>query len=252
MKTNLRERNGQGEGWHPRRLWPLGLILVGIFLFFTLGLDEWLALEQLQRHRQQLVDIVNEHYLPSVLAFMLLYVLVVFLSLPGATVLTLAGSLLYGAIATTFYVVIAATLGATLLFLAAKTSFGDHLRRRAGPWMRRLEQGFQENAWSYLLILRLVPLFPFFVVNLVPAFLGVSLRSYFWTTLVGIIPGTFVYSLAGAGLGEVLAKGGSIGGQDILTPTILGAFIGLAVLSALPIGYKWVMKSRAGERISRP
>ena len=130
----------------------------------------------------------------------------------------------------------------TLIFLAAKTSVGDHLRERAGPWMRRLERGFADNAWSYLLILRLVPIVPFFVANVVPAFLGVRLRLYVITTLLGIIPGTAVYAAVGAGIGQVFARGEDFSLGGLMTPTILFALCGLAALSAIPIVYKKVSR----------
>jgi uncharacterized membrane protein YdjX (TVP38/TMEM64 family) len=148
------------------------------------------------------------------------------------------GGLLFGTIAATIYVVIGATVGATGLFLAARTALGEPLRARAGPAVKRMEKGFQENALSYLLVLRLVPLFPFFVVNLVPAFLGVPLRTYVIGTVLGIIPGSFVYASVGNGLGAIFDAGQTPDLKIIFQPDILIPIIGLAILSLIPIAYK--------------
>ena len=123
---------------------------------------------------------------------------------------------------------------------SAKTALGDALRDRAGPWLKKLEAGFHENALSYLLVLRLIPLFPFFVVNLVPAFLGVRLRTYVIGTVVGIIPGSFVFASVGAGLGSLfdMTMGNELELSGILTPEIVTALVGLALLSLLPVAYK--------------
>lgn len=127
----------------------------------------------------------------------------------------------------------------------AKTSLGDLLRAQAGPWLKKMESGFRENALSYLLVLRLIPLFPFFVVNLVPAFLGVSLRTYVLATLVGIVPGSFVYATVGAGLGSIFDRNEVFTASGILTPEIVTALVGLSVLSLLPVAYKLIKARRA-------
>ncbi len=222
--------------WSLRRLCPVLVILAGIALFFSLGGTSFLSFAELQRRHEQLALFVAGHYLQAVLAYMVIYVLVVALSLPGGAVLTVAGGFMFGAIAATCYIVVAATAGAVLLFLAARSALGEPLRARAGPWLARLAAGFHDNAWSYMLILRLVPLFPFFVVNLVPAFLGVSLRCFTVTTFFGIMPATFVYALIGTWLDDVVAGGGDIG--TALSPAIIGALLGLALLSAVPILFK--------------
>jgi len=134
--------------------------------------------------------------------------------------------------------VVAATIGATILFIAAKTALGDLLRAKAGPFLQKMEAGFREDALSYLLVLRLIPLFPFFIVNLVPAFLGVSLRVFVIATFGGIIPGSFVYATVGAGLGSIFDAGGEFSASGILTPEIITALVGLAVLALLPVAYK--------------
>jgi uncharacterized membrane protein YdjX (TVP38/TMEM64 family) len=142
--------------------------------------------------------------------------------------------------------VVGATIGATLIFLFARTLFGDNALDRFGAPAAKLAEGIRRNAASYLLVLRLVPLFPFFLVNLVPAFVGVPLLTYVATTFVGIIPGTAVFSLAGAGLGSVLDQGGEITVGAILTPQIVAGLVGLAALSLAAIPLKKHFQSRGG------
>ncbi|MFQ5519556.1 MAG: TVP38/TMEM64 family protein, partial [Mariprofundus sp.] len=143
------------------------------------------------------------------------------------------------------YAVIGASVGATALFLVAKTSLGDYLLAKAGGSIQKMQQGFADNALSYLLVLRLVPLFPFFLVNLAPAFLGVSLRVYIIATVFGIMPAAFVYALAGSGLGSVLDQGEAVTLTGILTPEILAALLGLALLALVPVIYKQFNRKKA-------
>lgn len=234
-----------GAGGLLRRWLPLIVLIVVMALVFGLGLDNYLSFSALKMHRAQILGFVAENPALAALAFMLIYAAAVACSLPGGTVLTITGGFLFGRLGATSMVVVAATLGATVLFLIARGSLGAGLHRRAGPWLRQMEAGFQENALSYLLVLRLVPLFPFFIVNLVPAFLGVRTRTYVVATLFGIIPGTFVYASVGVGLGSVFDRGEAFSLQGVLTPQVLGALIGLAVLSLLPIVYKMLKRRGA-------
>ncbi|MGH6943400.1 MAG: TVP38/TMEM64 family protein [Geminicoccaceae bacterium] len=221
-----------------KRVLPLALLVAAIVLAFALDLDSHLSFEALSRHREQLLAFVERHALLAPLLFMAIYAAVVALSVPGGAVLTITAGFLFGTLAATLYVVIAATAGAALVFLIAKSALGDPLRARAGPWMRRMEAGFQENALSYLLVLRLIPLFPFWLVNLVPAFLGVGLGTYALGTFVGIIPGSFVYASVGNGLGAVFETGGTPDLKIIFRPEILTPLVGLAVLALLPLAYR--------------
>jgi uncharacterized membrane protein YdjX (TVP38/TMEM64 family) len=222
------------------RLWPLAALALAIVAVFALGLDRYLTFDALREHREALSRFVDANSLLAALAFMAVYALAIALSVPGGAVLTIAGGFLFGSLLGTCLVVIAATVGATLVFLIAKTALGDPLRARAGPFLQRMEAGFQENAFNYLLVLRLIPLFPFWIVNLVPAFLGVKLRTYMLGTLIGIIPGSFVFASVGAGLGSVLDSGQEFSPSSVLTPQIVIALIGLAVLALLPVAYrKW-------------
>jgi uncharacterized membrane protein YdjX (TVP38/TMEM64 family) len=226
-----------------KRFLPLAVLLVAIVAALALGVGDYLSFDVLRQHRAQLLDFVDRHPLLAPLAFMLVYAAVIALSIPGGAILTIAGGFLFGLVAATLYVVIAATLGATIVFLVAKTALGDSLRAKAGPAMRRMEAGFRQNALSYLLFLRLIPVFPFWLVNLVPAFLGVSLRTYVLATFVGIIPGSLVYASVGNGLGAVFEAGGTPDLGIIFKPAILLPIIGLAMLAILPVVYQ---KIRAG------
>ena len=230
-----------------KRVMPLLLLLIvlGLFLIFDLG--RFLSFEALKEHRLLLSDWVSEHALLAPLLFMLVYVAVVAFSLPGGLVMTVTGGFLFGAVAGGLYTVVGATLGAVLLFLLAKTSIGDYLLSKAGDGVKKMQKGFADHALSYMFVLRLVPIFPFFLVNLVPAFLGVPLRIYFIATFLGIMPATFVFALAGAGIGSVLDQGGEVSLQGVMTAEILGALIGLALLSLVPVIYKYFRKPAAEE-----
>ncbi|MDF1751079.1 MAG: VTT domain-containing protein, partial [Alphaproteobacteria bacterium] len=185
-----------------------------------------------------LQSFVADNAILAVVAYMVIYAVMVSASLPGATVFTVAGGFLFGSVLATLYTVVAATFGATVIFLAAKTSLGDALRNKAGGRVDKLLTGFQEDAFNYLLVLRLVPVFPFFLVNIAPAFASVSLRVYVAATFLGIIPGTFVYSQVGTGLGSIFESGQAFTLGSVLTPEIIIALIGLAVLSVIPVLYK--------------
>ena len=221
-----------------KRLWPLAILVAGFVLFLVTGLDQYITFDALREHRSWLLNQVENNTLVTALAFMAIYIIVVAFSLPGGAVLTIVGGFLFGLALGTVFVVVSATIGATALFLVAKTTIGDALNARMGPWLQKMEQGFQENAFNYLLAMRLIPIFPFFVVNLVPAFLGVRLKTYFLATLFGIIPGSVVYIQIGAGLGSIFDSGEEFTAAGILTPDVVLALVGLAILSLLPILYK--------------
>lgn len=228
------------------RLLPLLLIVAGLVAFFAEGLDRYLSFEQLAMHRQALGDWVADYGILSALIVGAAYAVMVACSVPGGALATIVVGFLFGLWVGTVTVVIGATAGAVALFLAVRFGLGDALRARAGPAVKKMERGFQENAFNYLLVLRLVPLFPFFVVNIVPAFLGVRLRTYFLATFFGIIPGTFVYTSVGNGLGAVLDAGGTPDLGMIFNWEILLPIIGLALLALIPVIYKKVKARTAG------
>jgi len=221
-----------------RRWLPLALILLGIVLFFGFGLQRYLTGETLCANRAALDQAVGNHHWLALGIFILVYTMVVALSVPGGLALTLAGGYLFGPWLGGGATILGATTGAGLLFLAARGALADWLRGRAGPWLEKMRQGFQANAFSYLLFLRLVPAFPFFVVNLVPAFLGVEFRVFLLATLIGIAPATFIFSNFGAGLGKLLDCNTPISIGSVLSPETLAGLVGLALLSLLPVAYK--------------
>lgn len=236
----------QPRGSAVGRLWPVAALLVAIAALFLFGPDNQTVFETLREHRQAMLGFVADNAVVAGATFFAIYVVAIALSVPGGAMMTIVGGFLFGPVVTASYVVFAATLGATILFIVARSAVGNRLRERAGPWLKKMEAGFQDNALSYLLVLRLVPLFPFFVVNLVPAFLGVSLRTYVVGTFFGIIPGTFVFALAGGGLGSVLDQGGDFDLSAVLTPQMIAALIGLALLALIPVVYKKMRSRKAG------
>ncbi len=229
---------GRKGGFGIHRLLPVLVLAAGLIAFFAFDLDRLVSLDALKTHREFLQGWVAAQGALAWLIFGLIYVGAVALSIPGGAILTIAGGFLFGPYLATVVVVIGATCGATILFLAARYAFADFLRRKAGAAMKRMEDGFRTNALSYMLVLRLVPLFPFWLVNLVPAFLGVTIRTYFIGTLIGIIPGTFVYALVGDGAGAVLDAGKDLNLGIIFEPRFLAPIVGLAVLACIPILYK--------------
>jgi len=193
-------------------------------------------------------DFVSASPLRATALFFLVYVIVVALSIPAASVLTIFAGFLFGWLTGGIIVVAAATAGSCLLFAAAHTAFGDILRERAGPFLGRFAQGFSKNAFSYLLILRLAPIFPFFVVNIAPAFFSVSLRTFAAATIVGIIPGTFVYTWLGRGCERVIedaaGKDQPLMLSDFLVPEMTFALMALAVIAALPLIVQFVREKK--------
>ncbi|WP_422368869.1 TVP38/TMEM64 family protein [Pelagibius sp.] len=231
------------KGFSLGRLIPILILLAGLAAFFLFGLNDYVSFDVLRDNRANLLDLVARYGIVAGLCFIGVYALVAAFSIPGGALLTITGGFLFGPVFGTIYVVIGATLGASALFLAARYAFADLLRAKAGAAIRKMEDGFRENAFNYLLLLRLVPLFPFFVVNLVPAFLGVTLRTYVVATFIGIIPGSFVYALVGNGLGAIFDRGEVPDLGAIFQPQFLAPILGLAVLAVIPVIYK-KMKDR--------
>ena len=227
-----------------RRFGPLGILALAIILALVFDLQRFVSLEALSENRDRLVGFVDRHAVLAPVLYALGYALAVALSIPGAIILTIAGGFLFGTWLGTALVVTGATVGATIVFLIARTALGDFLRAKAGPRIRRMEAGFREDAFNYLLVLRLIPIFPFWLVNIVPAFLGVSTGTYVLATLLGIIPGSFVFAGVGNGLGAVLEAGGDPDLGLLFEAEVLLPIVGLAVLAILPVVYRKV-KGRA-------
>ena len=240
---------------------PLALIAAASLAIFSMGWHKYLTFEQIGMNYEAIRTFIKDNLILSILAYMGLYIAVVALSLPGALALTLAGGLLFGWLIGGTATVVAATIGATIIFLVAKTSLGESLAARAGPTINKLREGFQEDALSYLLFLRLVPAFPFFIVNLAPALLGVKLRTYVLGTFLGIIPGSMAFSFAASQLGNVIeqtneehaacvAQKGTeacpytIDTGTLVSTEILLAFAAIGVVALIPVVVKRFQKTK--------
>lgn len=217
------------------------LPLLGIAVAAVLGaifLKDYLSFEVLRDNREALIAFRDANYLATALIFVAAYVVIVAFSLPGAAIASLTGGFLFGLVAGSFLNIGSATIGATAIFLAARYGLGEQLARKmdnAEGTIKRFKDGLREDEISYLFLMRLVPAVPFFVANLVPALVGVSLSRFVVTTFFGIIPGGIVYTWIGAGLGEVFARGETPNLGLIFEPYILGPILGLCALAVLPI-----------------
>ncbi len=212
-------------------------VAIGAFFYFDLG--QFLSLAALKDNRDQLLAFTEANYAGAAVLFILCYIAVTGLSLPGAVILTLAGGFLFGSVFGTLLVNLGATSGATLAFLAARYILRDWVEQRFGRWLEPLQQGFSKNAFSYLITLRLIPLFPFFAVNLVSGLTRMNAGSYVAATALGIIPGSFVYAYAGRQLGTINSL------KEIASPNVIAAFVLLGLLALVPIGYKKFTEKKA-------
>lgn len=267
VAENSPEPSGDGgpgpppPGRSPLRFLPLLLVGLSMVAVFASGLHRELTLDTLLARRDQLQGLVDRNYAVVLLGYMGVYIVAVALSIPGALFLTLFGGFLFGWLVGGLATVIAATIGAVILFLAARTSIGDALVARAGPRLQGLAKGFEQDAFSYILLLRLLPVVPFWLANLAPALFGVKVRTFAAATVIGIIPGTFAFTATGAGLDSVIAAkregqracqaAGAecavrFGLADVLTPQLLGALGALALVALLPM----VLRRVYGHRLS--
>ncbi len=241
-----------GPGPAPRagslklRLLVAALSVAAVVLTLNLtGALDYLSFAALAENRAWLAEQVAALGYAAPLLFILVYALSTAFSLPTGLLLSTVGGFLFGTLWGGTLIVIGATLGATMIFLAARTVLGDILRARAGPFLQKLEAGFRENEISYMLVLRLVPLFPFWLVNLAPAFLGVRTSTFIGGTFLGIIPGSFVFASVGTGLGAILESGGTPDGSALLQPHIILPIAGLALLALVPVVAKRIRRPAA-------
>src|SRR5689334_2690287 len=225
-----------------RRLLPLGLFVAAWIVFMLAGGYRYLSFSALAQNRDWLCGLAQQWGILAEFAYIAVYAALVALSVPGAAILTIAGGFLFGTWTGGLCAVLGATLGATAIFIAARAGLGG-LARRAGRFVGKLEAGFRADAFNYLLVLRLVPIFPFWLVNLVPALVGVRLPTYLLATFLGIVPGTFVYASLGNGLGSLVEEPDL---AIIFKPSLLVPILGLALLALVPVGYKhWRSKKTA-------
>jgi uncharacterized membrane protein YdjX (TVP38/TMEM64 family) len=248
-----------------KRFLPVLILGALMGLVFAMGWHKYLSFKTIGLNYDYLKSFISENFVVALASYMAIYIAAVAVSAPGGLVLTLAGGLLFGWKVGIPATVIAATIGASIIFLVAKSSFGETLAAKAGPALEKFRSGFKENALSYLLFLRLVPLFPFVLVNIAPALLGVPFRTYVTGTLLGIIPGTSAFSVAGAGLGSVveaqnkvyqdclaarpanpdIACPYTIDTSALLTKELVAAFILLGVVALIPVAMKFLRDRHA-------
>lgn len=213
----------------------LALLIATAYAF---GLQKHLTLDALRDNRATLCNFISKNLALAALAFVAIYIGVVALSLPAASLMTLSGGLLFGVPLGVLLSVTGATLGSAVLFVIARSAVGDALRGNAGPFLARMSDGFAADSFNYLLSLRLIPVFPFWVVNLAAALLGMKLRPFVLATMIGILPGVAISTVFGAGLGDVFDKGSAATLTSVLSPTLLAALFALAVLSLTPVALK--------------
>ncbi|MEM6650075.1 MAG: TVP38/TMEM64 family protein [Pseudomonadota bacterium] len=230
------DKGAPDRGGVTKKILPLAAIGLLLILFFALGWHKEFAPDRLLANLENLSGWIEDNRLLAVMAFIAVYTGAVAISFPGATILTIAGGFLFGQWLGTASVVIAATSGAVIIFILAKTAFGDSLASKAGGFVKKMEQGFREDELNYMFLLRLVPAFPFFAVNIAAGLLNVKLQNYVIGTFFGIIPGSFVY----VSIGNAISKGTATLADTGLVavfqqPAVYLPFIGLAALGALPI-----------------
>jgi uncharacterized membrane protein YdjX (TVP38/TMEM64 family) len=241
-----------------RRFGPLFVLVAVMLAVYLAGGQEYLSLSNLIRQRSALVGLVEAHLLLACLLYVSVYVSAVALSFPGASLLTIMGGFLFGWLLGGTLTAVSATLGASLIFLIARTSLGSTLRGNAGPLLTRMTDGFRRDAFHYLLFLRLAPIFPFWLVNIAPALFDMRLRPYVVATFVGILPGTYAYAFIGTGLDSVIAAqeaanpGCAAAGtchievSALVTGELVAAFVALAVAALVPVAVRRLRARKAG------
>lgn len=216
----------------------LSVIVIAVALFFVFDLGQYLSLESLKSNRDQLRAFYEANTVVMIAAFIGVYIVTVALSLPGATILTLCAGAIFGSVTGTLVVNIGATIGATLAFLVARFLLRDWVEKKFGEKLKPFNDGFSKNAINYMLFLRLVPLFPFFLINLVSGLTQIRLPVYFFGTMFGILPGTFVYANAGSNLASINQL------SDIASVEVLGAFALLGLFALIPTLYNFIKSKK--------
>ena len=226
-----------------KRFGPLILVALAVAVVLASGLADHLSLVELKARRDQLQGFVALHPALSFGLYILIYIAVVSLSLPGALVMTLSGGFLFGPWLGAAAASSGASLGAAVIFLVCRSAVGDSLRGKAGSTIAKIEEGVRRDAFSYILTLRLIPVMPFWLVNLAAGFVNIPLRTFLAATVLGILPGSLVYSGLGAGLGEVFASGQEPNLRVIFEPHVLVPLVGLGLLSLVPVVLRRFRKS---------
>jgi uncharacterized membrane protein YdjX (TVP38/TMEM64 family) len=232
MEAGKEGAAGKRPAW--QRYLPMTVIAIGALVAFVAAGDLF-SFDTLQENREALLGWRDRNATAAAIAYAAIYITVVAFSVPGAIWLTLGGGFMFGTALATGLTLVSATTGATLIFLAARSSLGSALHERAGPWLRRVDDEVAQGEVSFLLAIRLIPIIPFFVANIAPALVKVRLSTFVWTTLVGIAPATAIIASAGAGLGDILDQGGEPNPGVILEPQVLLPLLGLAFLAMMPV-----------------
>ena len=246
ISVRLKERGPvTGVVMNRGKIIVLAVVAVLVVLFFAFDLGRYLTLESLKENRAALEQYAASHRLFTVGLFITIYIVQTALALPGAAVLTVAGGALFGAVAGTIYVNIGASAGATLAFLLARHLFRAEVQKRFGQSVEAVNRELDRSGIHYLLFLRLVPVFPFFLINVAAGLTSLPLRSFLFGTMIGIIPGSFVYCYAGASLATVTSL------KDIASPRVLGALALLGLFAMVPVVYEKIRRYRGRDSASR-
>lgn len=223
------------------RLLPMFLLLLGLSIILVFGGMDYISIEFLKTHKENFKQFIDNEFLFSAIVFILIYATTTACSIPGAAILSLLSGYLYGVAFGTVFSLTGATIGACVLYFAARTALGHLLKSRSGSAVLTMQDGFRRNAFYYMLFLRLVPIFPFFLVNLVPAFLKVRFTTYFFASVIGMFPGSLVFSLTGVGLDKILLNSEGVSMASLVSDELMFGLLGLGVLSILPVFYKWIL-----------
>ena len=217
-----------------RRFGPL-VALLGLFVWaLASGVAEHISLEELRTRGEALRTFAQQRPLLSLVIYVAVYVATVSISLPGALILSLSGGYLFGPFLGGAAAVTGATGGSTVVYMVSRSAFGDFLRRWKNPLLLRVEDGFRDNAFSYLLTLRLIPAFPLLLVNVAAGLVAIPIRTFLTASLLGMLPSSFVYAGIGAGLGHVFALGGPVSVETLMSPRVYLPIIGMGALAFLP------------------
>lgn len=245
----VRPNDSKSTMW--RKILPLAALVLALAVFLALDLDRFMTIEALRQNRVILSQWVATNYYLTLALFILAYAGATAISIPGASILTIFGGFLFGLWAATLAVIVAATAGAFIVYLVAKSSIGSSFRSRASGLLARMKEGFRENELSYMFLLRLVPVFPFWAVNIAAGLFNVKPRTFLFATFFGMIPGSFVYVSVGNGVGAIFDAGGDVRLSGMfLRQQVLLPILGLSALAAAPVAFKILRRRKTLQQLS--
>ncbi|MFT6834841.1 MAG: putative membrane protein YdjX (TVP38/TMEM64 family) [Francisellaceae bacterium] len=222
-----------------KRFLPLFILILGLIIFIVLGGHHYLNIQILDHNYALIEKYTQQHYFLSIIIFISIYIIAIAFSLPGATLLTLLSGLLFGTWSGTLWSVIAATIGATITYLAVKSAFGEFLKNRISGRIAKLQKGFSGNAFNYLLMLRLLPIFPFFIINIAAGIVGVRMRIFILASLIGMTPCAFIYAWIGSGLSSIITQQTKLDLNIFIKPSVIIPLLALAILTMIPVFLKF-------------